>query len=86
MKEVRIAELKSHLSEYLRYVQRGESLAVFDRNTAIANIVPAQERPRLRIRMPAPGSPAPNEVPLPPPACVPFDIVALLLEERENQR
>ena len=40
MKQVRIAELKAKLSEFLRTVQGGESIAVFDRNTAIAQIVP----------------------------------------------
>jgi len=33
MKHVRIAELKSRLSEYLRAVRRGETIAVLDRET-----------------------------------------------------
>jgi antitoxin (DNA-binding transcriptional repressor) of toxin-antitoxin stability system len=33
MRQVRIAELKSRLSEYLRAVRRGETIAVLDRET-----------------------------------------------------
>ena len=33
MKTVRIAELKARLSEYLRAVRRGETIAVLDRET-----------------------------------------------------
>jgi antitoxin (DNA-binding transcriptional repressor) of toxin-antitoxin stability system len=62
MKHVRIAELKAKLSEFLRAVQGGESFAVLDRNTAIAQIVPLRERPGIRIRKPASGSPTPNNV------------------------
>ena len=40
MKSVRIAELKSKLSEYLRGVRKGQSVIVLDRETPIARIVP----------------------------------------------
>ena len=51
MKSVRIAELKDHLSEHLRAVERGAEIEVRDRDRPIARIVPAQEsRPELRIR------------------------------------
>jgi prevent-host-death family protein len=49
--EVRIAELKSKLSEYLRSVQRGNEVVIKDRETPIARLVPYQERrQRLTIR------------------------------------
>lgn len=86
MKQVRIAELKSRLSEFLRTVQRGESLAVLDRNTPIAHIVPVRELPGLRLRKPASGTPAPNKVPLPKAANLKLDVVELLLEERQSHR
>lgn len=86
MKQVRIAELKSKLSEFLRRVQRGESLAVLDRNTPIAHIVPIRERTELRVRKPATDAPAPNKVPLPKPAQLDMDVVELLLEERQSHR
>jgi prevent-host-death family protein len=86
MKQVRIAELKSRLSEYLRAVRRGETIAVLDRNTPVAHIVPVHERPTLRVRKPAPNSPALNRVRLPKPAKLKVDIVKLLLEERQGHR
>lgn len=86
MKQVRIAELKSRLSEYLRTVRRGESLAVLDRDTAIAHIVPIREHVGLRIRKPASGASAPNKVPLPKPAGIKLDVLELLLEERQGHR
>ncbi len=86
MKQVRIAELKSKLSEFLRAVQGGESITVLDRNTSIAQIVPIAERAGLRIRKPASGSPTPNKVPLPKSALLQLDVVGLLLEGRQGHR
>jgi antitoxin (DNA-binding transcriptional repressor) of toxin-antitoxin stability system len=86
MKRVRIAELKSHLSEYLRVVRGGQTIAVLDRETPIAQTVPIRERAALKIRTPPPGTPPPNRVPLPKPLKIRLDIVDLLLEERQNQR
>ena len=57
MKQVRIAELKARLSEYLRAVRRGETIAVLDRETPVAEIVPIRDRTTLRVRKPAPGTP-----------------------------
>ena len=86
MKQVGIAELKSKLSEFLRAVQRGESIAVLDRNRAVAHIVPIRDRPGLRIRKPAADSPKPNKVSLPKPTQHKVDVLELLLEERQNRR
>jgi prevent-host-death family protein len=86
MKSVRIAELKSRLSEYLRAVRNGETIAVLDRETPVAQIVPVRERVALRIRKPAVGTPPPNRVKLPKPLKFDIDIVDLLLEERQSHR
>jgi antitoxin (DNA-binding transcriptional repressor) of toxin-antitoxin stability system len=86
MKQVRIAELKAKLSQFLRAVQGGESFAVLDRNTAIAQIVPLNERPGLKVRQPVSGSPAPNKVALPKAMLLDIDVVELLLEERQSHR
>ena len=86
MKQVRIADLKSHLSEYLRAVRRGETIAVLDRETPVAQIVPFRERSSLRIRKPADGAPPLNRVPLPKPLGLKIDVVDLLLEERQSPR
>ena len=42
--EVRIAELKAHLSDYLRSVRRGNEVIVKDRETPVARIVPLPAR------------------------------------------
>ena len=86
VKHVRIAELKSRLSEYLRAVRGGETIAVLDRETPVAQIVPVRERATLRIRKPVPRTPAPNRVRLPKPLKLNIDVVELLLEERQGHR
>jgi prevent-host-death family protein len=86
MKQVRIADLKSHLSEYLRAVRGGQTIAVLDRETPIAQIVPIRKQTTLNIRKPAPGAPPLNRIRLPNALKVKIDIVDLLLEERQNHR
>ncbi len=86
MKHVRIAELKARLSEHLRAVRLGETIAVLDRDTPVAQIVPIRESSGLRVRKPAPGAPRPNRVPLPRSAKLNVDVVHILLEERQSHR
>jgi antitoxin (DNA-binding transcriptional repressor) of toxin-antitoxin stability system len=86
MKQVRIAELKSHLSEYLRAVRGGQTIAVLDRETLVAHIVPITDKANLKIRKPQSGSPPVNRVPLPKPLKTKLDVVELLLEERQLHR
>jgi prevent-host-death family protein len=87
MSTVRIAELKSRLSEYLRSVRRGRSVTVLDRETPIARLVPYEDAgASLRVRAPSPGAPAPHRVALPPPLKLRRDIVTLLLEDRQTER
>ena len=86
MRHVRIAELKARLSEYLHIVRRGETIAVLDRDTPVAQIVPVRDRSTLRVRKPPPGTPPPNRVPLPKAPKLNVDVVQLLLEERQGHR
>ena len=87
MNEVRIADLKSRLSEHLRHVRGGRTLTVLDRNTPIAQIVPyADNKVLLSVRAPLPGATKLHRIPLPPPLRLRKDIVRLLLEEREPER
>lgn len=87
MIRVRIADLKSHLSEHLRKVRSGHSLTVLDRDTPIARIVPyEQDGASLKVRPPLPGAPKLQRVPLPPPLRLQRDIVDLLMEERQGER
>jgi antitoxin (DNA-binding transcriptional repressor) of toxin-antitoxin stability system len=43
MKKARISELKNRLSHFLRFVRRGQSVLVYDRDRAIARIEPVRE-------------------------------------------
>jgi prevent-host-death family protein len=87
MKRVGIAELKSRLSEHLRFVRRGQPITVMDRDTPVARIVPCETpASALVIRPPRRDAPKPGRVPLPPALPVKQDIVRLLLEERQAGR
>jgi prevent-host-death family protein len=56
MKRVKIAELKDHLSEHLRAVERGAEIVVTDRDRPIAIVVPMPATaPRAMLRPPLPG-------------------------------
>jgi prevent-host-death family protein len=44
--EVRIAELKAHLSEYLRVVRHGKEIVIKDRETPIARLIPMEQPDR----------------------------------------
>lgn len=85
MKQVRIAELKARLSEYLHAVRKGDTVTVLDRETPVARIVPITKS-ALRVREPRAGSPPPNKVSIPPRRKLKVDVLQLLLEERQNQR
>ena len=87
MKKVRIAELKTRLSEHLRRVRRGETYTVMDRETPIARLVPyGAEAEPLRVRKPLRRVPSLHDVRLPQPLKIGVDAVALLLEERQVGR
>ena len=87
MNGVRIADLKSRLSEHLRKVRGGSSLTILDRDTPIARIVPWKAgNGSLKVRAPLPGAPKLQRVPLPPPIPLRGDIVKLLMEERQGDR
>ena len=86
MRQVRIAELKARLSEYLRAVRSGETIAVLDRATPVAQIVPAPGGVHCGCGSAAPDAPPLHRVPLPKAGRVKGDVVRLLLEERQNHR
>lgn len=80
---VRIAELKSRLSEYVRRVRRGQTITVLDRNTPVARLEPVgTDVSRLVVREPTPGAPRPRAVRLPPPLRLKSDVLRLLAAER----
>ena len=63
---VRVARFKAHLSQYLRWVQRGHELTVYDRDTPIARVIPvsgASDGLRVRPAMRTLRGTAPPAVP-----------------------
>ena len=86
MKQVRIADLKARLSEHLRAVRAGESIAVLDRDTPTAQLIRIRESRALRIRKPAPGAPPIHRITVPRRAPTSVDVVQLLLDERQGHR
>ncbi|MFN8617764.1 MAG: type II toxin-antitoxin system prevent-host-death family antitoxin [Dehalococcoidia bacterium] len=79
---VGIADLKAHLSEYLKRVRAGERILVCDRKTAIAELRPLSAD--LPIR---PATHPPSDVLKLKgvPARAPVDVVALLREDRDQR-
>jgi prevent-host-death family protein len=87
MNTVKIADLKSRLSEHLRKVRAGRSMTILDRDHPIARLVPIEKRgASLAVRSPLASSPKLQRVPLPPPLRLRKDILAFLNEERQDAR
>ncbi len=86
MKAIKIAELKSHLSQHLRTVRAGEILTVLDRTTPVARVVPLDSGDDVVVTRPAAGSPPIGRIPLPASMKINVDVVALLLAERRRGR
>lgn len=85
MKTVKIAQLKSRLSQHLREVRAGETLTVLDRDTPVARIVPIDSADDVVITKPARNAPAPGKLRFPGTVKLDFDVVELLLEDRRRR-
>lgn len=87
MNTVKIADLKSRLSEHLRKVRAGRSMTILDRNHPIARLVPIEKTGvSLTVRSPLPSAPKLQRVLLPPPLRLRKDILAFLNDERQDER
>ena len=84
MTKVGIAQLKAHLSRYVRGIRRGETVVVLDRNEPVARIVPFQSQDTI---LPVRGPLQPLRGYAPPPPLHPaVDSLPALLEERRDRR
>jgi antitoxin (DNA-binding transcriptional repressor) of toxin-antitoxin stability system len=81
MAKVRIADLKSRLSEHLRSVRKGRTLTVLDRDTPVARIIPYAAEP-LEVRR---ATRCPRELELPRKPASPTDSLAVLLDDRRRR-
>lgn len=87
MNTVKIADLKSRLSEHLRKVRAGRSLTILDRDHPIARIVPIEKTgASLTVRPPLVSATKLRFVPLPPPLRLRKDSLVFLTEERQDKR
>lgn len=85
MRRIGIAEFKTRLSEHLRYVRRGHEVAILDRDTPVAKVIPWDKPVGLTVRKPL-GRRSFHDVPLPEPLPLARDPLLLLMEERQNER
>lgn len=81
MKTVRIAELKSRLSQHLKSVRKGRTLTVLDRDTPVARIIPYAAEP-IEVRRATRGL---RDLKLPPAPASPTDSLAVLLDDRRRR-
>lgn len=84
VRPVGVAELKAKLSEYLRAVRKGHDLTIMDRDQPIARVIPYEAAGPLVVREPLTRYRTLGDIPLPPPANLSIDAVALLLEDRRT--
>jgi prevent-host-death family protein len=81
MKTIGIAELKARLSEHLKYVRRGRTLTILDRETPVARIVPYAADP-VEVRR---ATRRLRNLRLPSPPASPTDSLTILLEDRRRR-
>jgi antitoxin (DNA-binding transcriptional repressor) of toxin-antitoxin stability system len=81
MPTVRIAQLKSRLSEHLRSVRKGRTLTVLDRDTPIARIVP-YAADLIEVRR---ATRRPRDLKPPRPPASPTDSLSVLLDDRRRR-
>lgn len=86
MRRVGIADLKAHLSGYLRTVKKGETLLVVERGTPVARMVPVGDLRGGVVTRPPTRDLASVKQMLKrlPPLELPVDSVAILLEDRKR--
>ena len=82
MSKVGIADLKAHLSQYLRKVRGGRTLTVLDRSTPIARIVPFDAEAPLDVRR---ATRKASSLRLPPPCPASTDSLSVLLQDRAKR-
>jgi prevent-host-death family protein len=81
MKTIGIAELKARLSEHLKYVRKGRTLTILDRETPVARIVPYAADP-VEVRR---ATRRLRNLRLPSPPASPTDSLTILLEDRRRR-
>jgi prevent-host-death family protein len=86
MRDAKVAELKARLSEYLRWVRKGNEITVYDRNEPIARLVPYTAAGPLVVREALHKYATLREIELPRPRKLELDVVDALLEDRNIEK
>jgi prevent-host-death family protein len=86
MKDARVAELKAKLSEYLRFVRKGNEVTVYDRNEPIARLIPYTANGPLVVREAVQKYESLRDVHIPRHGKLASDPVEALLEDRNSGR
>jgi prevent-host-death family protein len=86
MKNAGVGELKAKLSEYLRYVRKGNEVTVYDRNEPIARVVPYTSKGPLVVREAVKKYGSLGDIPIPRHIKLDIDPVSVLLEDRNSGR
>lgn len=84
MMKVKIAKLKTELSNYLKKVRNGAEVIVTDRDTPIAKIIPYKSLSEKLLVLPSLKSPKEISKLKIPPALEKTDSLKVLLEDRSK--
>lgn len=86
MMAVKVGELKTHLSAYLKQVQNGEKITVTDRSRPIAEIIPISTASNRHSLTVIPAKRPFNTIKLKPlPLKIKVDVLKLLEEDRADR-
>lgn len=81
MKSVGIADLKARLSEHLKWVRKGRTLTVLDRDTPVAQIIPVTNGP-IEVRR---ATRRLQDLQVPAPPAQSTDSVTVLVDDRQRR-
>ena len=86
-RKVGIAELKAHLSDYVRAAQKGREIVIKDRETEVAKIVPIREQTSAFRVIPAsrPSKGIDDLVGIRPTGVTPEEIERIFAETRADR-
>jgi prevent-host-death family protein len=85
IRRVGIADLKDHLSEYLRHVEAGAEILIMDRRRPVARLIRVSPEEALAQIIPAKRKFRAGDRKASPPANWPLSSLDLLREEREER-
>jgi len=84
MTKVKIAQLKTHLSGYLKQVRQGKEIIVTERDNPIARILPFKKEKEKLVIIPAKEPWKTFKDIIIPPALPGIDSLKILLEDRDE--